>query len=134
MSLSARAGAIARLLAIGTLAALSLPGVRAARAEADLVPPVSQLFAWNSPRRAPAVTAGPLSCAERSEGRQQLAEARRRAALARMAELMKAGQGGGEVLNGRGYGYPVHRDAFHDLRQVELEAARQRSARAAGQH
>ena len=132
MSLSARAGAIARLLAIGTLAALSLPGVRAARAEADLVPPVSELFAWDSPRRAPPA-AGPVSCAERSDATRQVAEARREAALARMAELMKAGPGGGEVLNGRGYGYPTSRDPLHELRRVELEAARQRSARAAGE-
>ena len=133
MSLSARVGEIARILAIGALAALSLPGVRAARAEADLVLPVSELFAWNSPPRAPAAQRGPVSCAARSDATLQVAEARRRAALAQVAELMKGGPGGGEVLNGRGYGYATGRDPYQELRRVELEAARQRALRAAGE-
>lgn len=133
VSLSTRVGAIARVLAIGALASLSLPGVRAARAETDLVPPASQLFAWNSPSRASAAAAAPASCAERSAATWQRVDARRRAALARVAELIEAGAGGGEVLNGRGYAYPTLRDPHQELRRVELEAARQRAARAAGE-
>jgi hypothetical protein len=133
MSFSARAGDIARILAIGTLAALSLPGVRAARAEADLVPPVSELFAWNSQPRASGSNRGPVSCAARSEASLRT-EARRRAALAQVAELLKAGPGGeGEVLDGRGYGYPTSRDPLRELRMVEMEALRQRALRAAGE-
>jgi hypothetical protein len=130
VSFSARVGEIARILAIGALAALSLPGVRAARAEADLVPPVSELFAWDSPARS-APEGKPVSCSPRSEAARQLVEARRQAALAQIGELMKAGPGGGEVLNGRGYAYPTARDPYQELRRVELEAARQRARRAA---
>jgi len=134
MSFSARAGDMARILAIGTLAALSLPGVRAARAEADLVPPVSELFAWNSQPRASEPERGPVSCGARSEATLQVAEARRRAALAQVAELLKAVPGGeGEVLNGRGYAYPRGRDPERELRMVEMEALRQRGLRAAGE-
>jgi hypothetical protein len=131
VSFSARVGVIARILAIGALAVLSLPGVRAARAETDLVPPASELFAWNSPGRAAARERGPVSCSPRSDATGALAEARRQAALARIGELMKAGPGGGEVLNGRGYAYPSVRDPYQELRRVELEAARQRAQRAA---
>ena len=134
MSLSARVGEIARFLAIGALAALSLPGVRAARAEADLLPPISQLFAWNSPSHASAAQAGPVSCAAQSDAVQQAVDARRRAARAQIAQRLMAGPGGGEVLNGRGYGYPVQRDPYQELRGIELEAQRQRALRAAGAH
>jgi hypothetical protein len=133
VSFSARVGEIARILAIGALAALSLPGVRAARAEADLVPPASELFAWNSPARpSSAPERWPVSCSPRSDATRAVVEARRRAALAQIGELMKAGPGGGEVLNGRGYAYPTGRDPYQELRRVELEAARQRALRAAG--
>jgi hypothetical protein len=37
------------------------------------------------------------------------------------------------VLNGRGYAYPTARDPYQELRRVELEAARQRALRAAGE-
>jgi hypothetical protein len=131
VSFSARVGEIARILAIGALGSLSLPGVHAARAEADLVPPVSELFAWNSPARAPAAERGPVSCSPRSEASRQGVEARRQAALAQIGELMKAGPGGGEVLNGRGYAYPTARDPYQELRRVELEAARRRARHAA---
>jgi hypothetical protein len=130
MPRSTRVGAVARNLAIGALAALSLPGVRAARAEADLVPPASELFAWNSRSRA-APEPGPVSCSPRTGATPAAVEARRRAALAQIGELMKAGPGGGEVLNGRGYAYPSVRDPYQELRRVEIEAARQRAARAA---
>ena len=132
MSFSARVGGIARILAIGALAALSLPGVRAARAEADLLPPVSELFAWNSPVLAAPPERGSQSCSAQSEVRRQEVEARRQAALAHLARLMKAGPGGGEVLNGRGYAYPTVRDPYQELRRVEMEAARQRALRASG--
>ena len=132
MSLSARVGAFARLLAIGALAALSLPGVRAARAEADLVPPVSELFAWNSPSRAAAPERQAVSCAAQSDETLRALEARRRAVMAQVARLMQAGPGGGEVLNGRGYGYATRTDPLQELRRVELEAERQRALRALG--
>lgn len=132
MSSSARAGDFARLLVIGALAALSLPGVQAARAEADLVPPVSELFAWNSPRHA-APAAGPASCAERGEAVLNAREGRQQAALARIAAQLKAQPGGDfEVLDGRGYRYPTGRDAARELRILELEAQRQRAAHAGG--
>jgi hypothetical protein len=132
VSCSARVGEFTRLLVIGALAALSLPGVHAARAEADLVPPVSELFAWNSPVQAPPA-AGPVSCAERSEEALHAKEGRHHAALARIAAHLKAQPGGDfEVLNGRGYRYPTGRDAARELRILELEAQRQRAARAGG--
>lgn len=134
MSFSARVGVLARLLAIGVLAALSLPGVRAARAETDRVPPASELFTWNSPVRAPASRkTGPVSCSPRPDAERPAVAAHRRAALAQIGELMQAGPGGGEVLNGRGYAYPTARDPYQELRRVELEAARQRALRAAGE-
>ena len=130
MSFSARAASCARLLVIGALAALSLPGVRAARAEADLVPPVAELFAWNSPPRA-APAAAPDSCAARSEATLHAKEGRHRAVLARIAEHLRAQPGGEiEVLNGRGYAYPTSRDTGRELRILELEAQRQREAHA----
>ena len=85
-------GEVLRVLALGALAALSLPGVHAARAEADLVPPVAQLFSWNAgPRRAPA---GRATCAANQAAALPLADARRQAALARIAALVGAGPGG----------------------------------------
>jgi hypothetical protein len=132
VSCSARVGDFVRLLVIGALAALSLPGVEAARAEADLVPPVSELFAWNSPVRAEHA-AGPASCAERNEAAAYAKEGRQHAALARIAAHLQAQPGGDfEVLNGRGYHYPTGRDAARELRILEHEAQRQRAARAGG--
>src|SRR5574341_919510 len=113
-----------RVLALGALAALSLPGVEAARAETDLLPPARQLFAWNA---ASAQPAGPRSCAENQTAAMQVADLRRRAALARLAALLQAEPGGtAEPLNGRGYAYPVVRDPSLELRRVELEAQRLR--------
>jgi hypothetical protein len=117
------------LLIVGLLAALSLPGVRAARAEADLVPPAAELFAWRSNASAPA-RGQAASCAATSEATLRVAEARRQAALAQIAELMKGGAGEGQPLNGRGYAYPVNRDPLRELRMVEMEAQRQRAQRA----
>ena len=116
------------LLIVGLLAALSLPGVRAARAEADLVPPAAELFSWRSDASAPA--RGRTSCAATSEATLRSAEAHRQAALAQIAELMKGGPGEGQPLNGRGYAYPVNRDPLRELRMVEMEAQRQRAQRA----
>ena len=117
-----------RALAIGALAALSLPGVHAARAEADLVPPVAQLFAWNAE---PAPAIGPASCAANQAAALPLADLRRRAALARIAALVQAEPGAAaEPLNGRGYAYPVQRDPAAELRRVVLEAQRQHQAAA----
>jgi len=123
-------GNVLRVLAFGVLAALSLPGVEGARAEADLVPPVAQLFSWDA---ASAQPAGPASCAANQAAALPLAELRRQAALARIAAVMKAEPGvAAEPLNGRGYAYPVQRDPNAELRRVVLEAQRQRALRAAG--
>jgi hypothetical protein len=117
---------------VGALAALSLPGVDAARAEADLVPPVSELFAWNSPVRVEPA-AGPASCAVKNEAVLHAREGRHHAALARITAHLQAQPGGDfEVLDGRGYRYPTGRDAARELRILELEAQRQRAARAGG--
>jgi hypothetical protein len=122
-------GNVLRVLAFGGLAALSLPGVEAARAEADLVPPVAQLFSWNA---ASTRAAGPASCGANQAAALPLAELRRQAALARIAALVGAEPGGSaQPLNGRGYAYPVQRDPNAELRRVVMEAQRQRALRAA---
>jgi hypothetical protein len=123
-------GNVLRVLALGGLAALSLPGVHAARAEADLVPPVAQLFSWNAASMRPA---GPASCAANQAASLPVAELKRRAALARIAAVVQADPGGSaQPLDGRGYAYPVQRDPNAELRRVMLEAQRQRALRAAG--
>ena len=123
-------GTVLRVLALGGLAALSLPGVQAARADTDLVPPVARFFSWNAAAVPPA---GPASCAANQAAVTQLAELRRQAAMARIAAVVGAEPGGSaEPLNGRGYAYPVQRDPNEELRQVVLEAQRQRALRAAG--
>jgi hypothetical protein len=122
-------GNVLRVLALGGLAALSLPGVHAARAETDLVPPVAQLFSWNAAGAGPA---GPATCAANQAAALPLAELRHQAAMARIAALVGAEPGGpGQPLNGRGYAYPVQRDPNAELRRVVLEAQRQRAQRAA---
>jgi hypothetical protein len=125
-------GNVLRVLALGGLAALSLPGVQAARADTDLVPPVAQLFSWDA-ASAPPAQAGPASCAANQLAVTQQADLRRREAMARIAAVVKAEPGGSaEPLNGRGYAYPVQRDPNAELRQVVQEAQRQRALRAAG--
>ena len=122
---------VLQVFALGGLAALSLPGVQAARAGTDLVPPVAQLFAWDAEPTRPA-QAGPASCAANQAAVTQLADLRRQQALARIAAVVKDEPGGpAEVLNGRGYAYPVLRDPNAELRQVVAEAQRQRALRAA---
>ena len=122
-------GNVLRVLALGGLAALSLPGVEAARAETDLLPPVAQLFSWDAASTRPA---GPASCAANQAAALPLAELRRQAALARIAALVKAEPGSAaQPLNGRGYAYPVQRDPNAELRGVVVEAQRQRALRAA---
>jgi hypothetical protein len=126
-----RLGNALRVSVLGALAALSLPGVHAARAEADVVPPAKQLFSWDS------ATAegqpGAASCAANQAAASQHAVVRRQAALAQIAALMQAEPGGeAQALNGRGYGYPVVRDPSDEVRRIELEAQRLRAIRAAG--
>jgi hypothetical protein len=125
-------GSALRVLAIGALAALSLPGVRAARAEADLVPPAKQLFSYDAAqlraRRAPAA-----SCGASQGVAMRMADARRQAAMARIVELVGAESGGdGQPLNGRGHAYPVRRDPNAELHRIQQEAQRLQAARAAG--
>ena len=117
---------VLRFLGVAALAALSLPGVHAARAEADLVPPVKRLFAFDAsaPARAPAQA----SCGSDPGRALQAAQARRQAALARIAEHMAGGSGGAVALNGRGYGYPVQRDPSLELARIQEEARRLRAA------
>jgi hypothetical protein len=121
-----------RVFAIGALAALSLPGVHAARAEADLVPPAKQLFAFDAPVLAPAPKkAAPTSCGAAQITAMRMADTRREAAMARIAELVGAGPGGdAEVLNGRGYAYPVKRDPNVELLRIQREAQRLRGTQA----
>lgn len=112
---------VRRLLALLWIGLLS--DAPAAGAEVDLVPPVAQLFAWNATHAAP----GSASCAADPSAAFARADARRRAALARIAALVQAEPGRAEPLNGRGYAYPVQRDGAAELRRVILEAQRQRS-------
>ena len=130
MSLSLRK--VLQVLAIGGLAALSLPGVQAARADTDLVPPVAQLFSWDAAAAPPPSPAGPANCGANQAAVTQQADQRRRQAMARIAAVVEAEPGGPtEPLNGRGYAYPVQRDPNAELRRVVLEAQRQRAQRAA---
>ena len=117
---------VLRFLAVAALAALSLPGVHAARAEADLVPPARRLFAFDAsaPPKAPVQA----SCGGDRDRALQAVQARRRAALARIAEQMAGGSGGAVAMNGRGYGYPVQRDPSLELARIQEEARRLRSA------
>jgi hypothetical protein len=116
------------VFAVGALAALSLPGVRAARAEADLLPPAKQLFAFDARSPAPRRDA---SCAAEAA---QLAALRRgvaarEAAMQRIAALVGAQPGEPvEVLDGRGFGYPVQRDPQLELVRIQREAQRLRAA------
>jgi len=122
---------VLQVLAIGGLAALSLPGVQAARADTDLVPPVAQLFSWDA-AAAPPSPAGPANCGANQAAVTQQADQRRRQAMARIAAVVETEPGGpAQPLNGRGYAYPVQRDPNAELRQVVLEAQRQRALRAA---
>ena len=116
-----------RVLALGALAALSLPGVRAARAgTTDLLPPAKQLFSWNG--APPAQASGQVSCGGDPAVAMRQAQAGREAALAQIAQAMGAVPGGaGEPLNGRGYGYPVRRDPNLELFRIQQEAQRLRS-------
>jgi hypothetical protein len=118
-------------LVIVLLAALSLPGVRAARAEADLVPPAAKLFSWKS---APLAPARPSSCSASGAAASPAGEARRLEAFAQLAELMQAAPADADVvpLNGRGFAYPVAHDPFAELQRIQLEAQRLRAQRAAG--
>lgn len=106
-----------------SLAAASL-ATAAAHAGTDLVPPVAQLFAWNA--RPELRAAGPVSCAANAAGALPLADARRRAALARIAAVMAAEPGDAEPLDGRGYAYPVARDPNAEMRRIVMEAQRAR--------
>lgn len=120
---------VLRVLAIGGLAALSLPGVHAARADTDLVAPVAQLFSWNT---ASAPPAGRATCAANPAAAIPMAELRRQAALARIAAVVQAEPGSAaQPLNGRGYAYPAQRDPNAELRRIVIEAHRQRAQRAA---
>ncbi len=113
-----------RVLAIGTLAALSLPGVHAARAGTDLLPPAKQLFSVKAAH--PAQPSGSVSCGGGDPAMaMRQAQAGREAALAQIAQAMGAVPGGaGEPLNGRGYGYPVRRDPNLELFRIQQEAQR----------
>lgn len=112
---------LAIVFVVGVLAALSLPGVRAAQAEADLVPPASRLFAYGAP---PATS----SCAVGSTRRAPAVspqDVRRR-----LAALVAAEPGDRvEALNGRGYGYHVERDVTLEVMKIQQEAKRLRAAR-----
>jgi hypothetical protein len=125
------AGFVLRALAIGALAALSLPGVEAARAEVDLLPPAMQLFAYDAKAPAPAPRRAAASCAAGELKSMRMADASRAAAMARINQLVAAGPPGEvEVLNGRGYGYAAPRDPALELLRIQQEAKRLRAGRA----
>jgi len=127
-----------RVLVFGALAALSLPGVRAARAGTDLLPPAKKLFGLHASGpapTAPARPAGQMSCGTDPDVAMQQAQRGREAALAQIAQAMGVGPGGdGEVLNGRGYGYPTVRDPSLELLRVQQEAERLKREQAAAGH
>jgi len=115
---------------VSALAALSLPGVRAARAQADLLPPAAELFNYRGEAR-PAGS-GPASCPAASEAPE--AAARRQAALEQIRQVLQGAPGDeAQPLDGRGYGYHAPRDPYRELRMVEMEAQRERMLRAAEQ-
>jgi hypothetical protein len=119
-----------RVLLLGALAALSLPGVHAARAETDLVPPAKQLFSLKSPQ--PARPSRSSTCGASPAAVMQRADTGRQAAMARLAQVMGAGPAGdGEALDGRGYGYPTQRDPGAEMMRIQQEAQRLHAARAA---
>jgi hypothetical protein len=125
------AGSVLRALAIGALAAFSLPGVQAARAEADLLPPAKQLFAYDAKTSAQAPRRAATSCAAGELKSMRMADAGRHAAMARINELVAAGPPGEVVvLNGRGYGYAKPRDPALELFRIQQEAKRLQAARA----
>lgn len=119
------------VFAVLVLAALALPGVRAARAEADLVPPAKQLFAYDArspaPRRAqPSESCGAVTNHIATARR---AQAGREAAMQRIAAVVAAQAGEkAEALDGRGFGYPVHRDPAVELMRIQREAQRLRDS------
>jgi len=116
-----------RVLAFGTLAALSLPGVHAARAGTDLLPPAKQFFSWKVTH--PAQPSGSPSCGGDPAVAMRQAQAGREAALAQIAQAMGAVPGGGgEPLNGRGYGYAVRTDPSLELIRIQQEAQRLQAA------
>lgn len=120
-----------RVLGVVVLAALALPGVEAARAEADLLPPAKRLFAFDAkaPRRQPAA---PASCGAGEAALARSVHASREKALARITELVAAAPGGQvEVLNGRGYAYPAQRDPGVEILRIQREAQRLRAERSA---
>jgi hypothetical protein len=119
-----------RVLAIGGLAALSLPGVHAARAGTDLLPPAKQFFSWRAaPPAAPAPPSGSPSCGGDPVEAMRQAQLGREAALAQIAQAMGAVPGGdGEPLNNRGYGYAMRRDPNLELFRVQQEAQRLKAA------
>jgi hypothetical protein len=118
-----RIGDVLRVFLVGALAALSLPGVEAARAEADLLPPVAQLFAFDAASPPQRHAAPSAVCGADPNLALRRADADRRAAMARIAALMAAGSDA-EVLNGRGYAYPVRRDPSVELVRIQQEARR----------
>jgi hypothetical protein len=108
-----------RVLLLGALAALSLPGVHAARAESDLLPPAKQMFAFDAKQPARAAPSS-QSCGASPAATLQRADIGHQAAMAQLAKIMGAGDG--EVLNGRGYNYRVNRDPAVEIMRIQQEA------------
>jgi hypothetical protein len=118
--------------AVLVLAALALPGVRAARAEADLVPPAKQLFAYDAktPPPRPAQPSASCGAVANQLDTARRVQAGREAALRKLAAVVAAEPGAkAEVLDGRGLGYPVRRDPAVELMRIQREAQRQRAGR-----
>lgn len=117
------------VLALGALFALSLPGVRAARADdKDLAPSADELFGLGAAPAAPAPAPAHRvdSCEAARRERQQ-----GQAAYGQLvAQLRKQPVPGNvRVLNGRGYNYPSMASPGLSLERLRREAERDRQAR-----
>jgi hypothetical protein len=110
----------ARVLLLGLVLALSIPGLRVAHAETDLAPSADQLLGLQGPP--PAAPAG-QACEPRVV---RAGPADRNQAMQRLAELM-ASHGEGQALNNRGIHYPQARSQWLEMQRIHMEARRLRA-------
>jgi hypothetical protein len=126
-SATGAAKAIAGLLAVAGMLALSSPGVRVARAgDGDAAPPEASSVAVPAGE-------GAGSCKVGGEPRPRASPGLHRAQIAERIRMEV--QRSGEkpiVLNGRGYNYRTVQDPLRELQEVEAEATRQQEAAPAG--
>ena len=127
MRAGSTAKAVAGVLAVVGMLALSSPGVRVARAEEGDAA---------SSERSPAAVSSSGAAETCKVGNRNNPRATRTGISARVAERLQAEMQSGDekpvVLNGRGYNYRILRDPQRELRIVESEAERQREEASAG--